>query len=71
LRNEHQREVAKAAAGLSEVKPDRLKVWKYYFISCVFGFTFDIKLMERGEENAQKKYGQISETIQEADRLTG
>jgi hypothetical protein len=35
------------------------------------GSKFGIMLMERGEENAQKKYGQISETIQEADRRTG
>ena len=32
--------------------PDKWKIFKYYWISRVFGFTFGIKLMERGEENA-------------------
>lgn len=36
-----------------EVTPNRLKVWFYYLVSVVFGVTFGIKLMERGEESAQ------------------
>jgi len=32
----------------------------------IFGFTFGIKLMERGEENAQENYASISNTIPEA-----
>jgi VIT1/CCC1 family predicted Fe2+/Mn2+ transporter len=52
-----------------EVKPDRLRVWKYYFISRVFGFIFGIKLMERGEDSAQKEYGQLPKTIEEADAI--
>jgi len=39
-----------------DVGPNRWKLWKYYFISRIFGFTFGIKLMENGEENAQKTY---------------
>ena len=39
-----------------EVKPDMWDVWKYYLISRIFGFTFGIKLMERGEEKAQENY---------------
>ena len=31
-----------------DIKPDKLEVWKYYLISRVFGFTFGVKLMERG-----------------------
>jgi VIT1/CCC1 family predicted Fe2+/Mn2+ transporter len=34
-------------------------VWKYYLISRIFGFTFGIKLMERGEAKAQENYGQL------------
>ena len=34
-----------------DVQPDRLRIWKYYLISRVFGFTFGVKLMERGEED--------------------
>jgi vacuolar iron transporter family protein len=39
-----------------EVKPNMWDVWKYYLISRLFGFTFGIKLMERGEEKAQENY---------------
>ena len=28
-----------------DVEPDRLKIWKYYLISRVFGFTFGLKLI--------------------------
>lgn len=50
-----------------DVKPDKLTVWKYYLISRIFGFTFGIKLMERGEEDAQDNYEQLRGTIPEAD----
>jgi hypothetical protein len=33
-----------------EVRPDQLKIWFYYWVSRIFGFTFGVKLMERGEE---------------------
>jgi vacuolar iron transporter family protein len=42
-----------------EVKPNMWDVWKYYLISRIFGFTFGIKLMERGEEKAQENYSQL------------
>lgn len=55
-----------------EVKPDQWKVWKYYLISRIFGFTFGIKLMESGEVSAQedyevliKHYPEVSQIIQE------
>jgi VIT1/CCC1 family predicted Fe2+/Mn2+ transporter len=49
-----------------EVKPDRLKMWFYYWISRILGFTFGVKLMERGEEAAQQNYEQITAAIPEA-----
>ena len=49
-----------------DVQPRWFFVWFYYFISIVFGFTFGIKLMESGEESAQKNYAAISSTIPEA-----
>ena len=39
-----------------EIKPNMWEVWKYYLISRIFGYTFGIKLMERGEEKAQENY---------------
>jgi len=38
------------------LKPDKLKIGLYYVISRVFGLTFGIKLMERGEEKALRAY---------------
>lgn len=49
-----------------EIQPDRFKVWFYYFVSLAFGFTFGVKLMEGGEENAQKNYAAIAAVIPEA-----
>jgi len=48
------------------VKPNKLKVWKYFLISKIFGITFGIKLMERNEEKAQITYGKISESVPDA-----
>ena len=52
-----------------DVKPVKLKIWWYYLISRIFGITFGIKLMERGEENAQAIYGKISEQIPSAEQI--
>lgn len=49
-----------------EITPNRLAVWFYYTVSAVFGFTFGVKLMERGEDAAQKNYEAISNVIPEA-----
>ena len=50
-----------------EVKPNRFGLWLYYLISRIFGFTFGIKLMERGEEDAQNNYEQLKGKIKEID----
>jgi VIT1/CCC1 family predicted Fe2+/Mn2+ transporter len=52
-----------------DVKPDRIKVWFYYLTSRLFGYTFGIKLMERGEEDAQSKYQQLKGRIEEIDEF--
>jgi VIT1/CCC1 family predicted Fe2+/Mn2+ transporter len=52
-----------------DVQPRWFFVWFYYFISIAFGFTFGIKLMERGEENAQKNYAGVSSAIPEATKF--
>ncbi|NOY99099.1 MAG: rubrerythrin family protein [Chloroflexi bacterium] len=49
-----------------EVSPDWVSMWFYYLISRIFGFTFGIKLMERGEEAAQANYEALSADIPEA-----
>jgi len=50
----------------ADVKPDMLKVLKYYIISRIAGLIFAVKLMESGEENAQAVYGDMIKAIPEA-----
>jgi VIT1/CCC1 family predicted Fe2+/Mn2+ transporter len=52
-----------------DVKPNKLKIWWYYIISRIFGITFGIKLMERGEEDAQVIYEKISEQVPSAKQI--
>lgn len=52
-----------------DMPADSLKVQKYCWISRILGFTFGVKLMERGEEGAQDAYGQLRELIPEAEAI--
>lgn len=52
-----------------DVQPRWFFVWFYYVVSMLFGFTFGIKLMERGEEAAQASYADVADTIPEAARF--
>jgi VIT1/CCC1 family predicted Fe2+/Mn2+ transporter len=52
-----------------EVEPNRFQVWKYCWISRVFGFTFGIKLMERGEKSAQENYEELYGAVPEAETI--
>ncbi len=49
-----------------EMKPNKLKVLKYKLLARIFGFTFAVKLMERGEENAQEEYDKLASEIEES-----
>ncbi len=53
----------------ADVKPNRLRAAFYYWVARIFGFTFGIKLMERGEEQAQVTYGRIAHVIPEARQI--
>jgi VIT1/CCC1 family predicted Fe2+/Mn2+ transporter len=52
-----------------DVQPDRLKVGWYCLISRVLGFTFGVKLMERGEEGAQDNYASFGAALPEAEEI--
>lgn len=52
-----------------DVDPDGWQIWKYYLISRILGFTFGVKLMERGEESAQENYAELQDLIPEAARI--
>lgn len=53
----------------TEVKPNRLKVYFYNMISRIFGITFGIKLMEKGEQKAERFYSTIVEKLPEAEKI--
>ncbi len=46
-----------------DVSLSKVKVLFYYWISRIFGITFGIKLLERGEESAQENYSRIASDI--------
>jgi VIT1/CCC1 family predicted Fe2+/Mn2+ transporter len=47
--------------------PDRPAVWKYSLLSRILGFTFAVKLMESGEEQAQKNYAELRPAVPDID----
>ena len=49
-----------------EMKPQKRRVLKYTLIARLLGFTFAVKLMERGEELAQEKYEIIAKEAPES-----
>lgn len=53
-------EILRNYTGMS-VKPDSARVHKFYFLARVFGVTFAVKLMERGENSAQENYSAYPE----------
>lgn len=58
-------EIWKSYTGI-EMKPQKSKVLKYKILAKTFGFTFAVKLMENGEENAQKEYLFLFEEVEES-----
>jgi VIT1/CCC1 family predicted Fe2+/Mn2+ transporter len=52
-----------------EVKPDEWLVWFYSLISRIFGFTFSVKLLERGEEDAQNNYKRLHQWQETAEAI--
>ena len=49
-----------------DMKPEGFKVLKYTLIARILGFTFAVKLMERGEENAQAEYELLAQEVAES-----
>ncbi|MGM9659347.1 MAG: VIT1/CCC1 transporter family protein [Faecousia sp.] len=61
-------EIWKKYTGI-EMKPQTRKVLKYTMLARVLGFTFAVKLMERGEENAQEEYALLAEAVPESVQI--
>ncbi len=51
-----------------EIKPNRWQIFAYTLLGKLFGFTFGIKLMERGEEKAQANYTKLQGKIPEIEK---
>lgn len=49
-----------------EMKPEKGKVFKYKLLARILGFTFAVKLMESGEENAQEEYNRLAAEVPES-----
>ena len=58
-------EIWKRYTGI-EMKPEKAKVLKYKLLARVLGFTFAVKLMERGEENSQEEYALLAQEVAES-----
>lgn len=52
-----------------EMKPQKIKVFKYKMLAKILGFTFAVKLMEKGEENAQDEYALLFEEVEESAHI--
>ena len=52
-----------------EVKPDQFKIAFYVFIVRVFGLTFGLKLMEKGEDLAQDVYEKLKSISSRIDQI--
>ncbi len=52
-----------------DVKASRWKIFKFYWIAKIFGITFSIKLMERGEISAQSVYNEIARDLPEVQSI--
>ena len=49
-----------------EMKPEKGKVRRYVWLARIFGFTFAVKLMEKGEGNAQNEYELLAGEVEES-----
>ena len=58
-------EIWKKYTGI-EMKPEKGKVMKYSLLARILGFTFAVKLMERGEGNAQEEYNRLAQEVPES-----
>ena len=61
-------EIWKKYSGI-EMKPQKAKVLKYTTLARTLGFTFAVKLMERGEENAQTEYALLAQEVPESIQI--
>ena len=61
-------EIWKSYTGI-DMKPEKGKIFKYKLLARILGFTFAVKLMENGEENAQAEYELLAKEVEESVRI--
>lgn len=52
-----------------KAKPNRMKAWWHVFLSRILGFTFVLKKMEKGEDQANQAYSTYEEEIPQAKQI--
>lgn len=52
-----------------DVRPDKVKVFFYSFVTIVLGLTFTMKMMENGEEAAEENYEAIEDQYPEIGKI--
>lgn len=52
-----------------KLKPNKLKIFYYKMLARILGFTFAVKLMEKGEIGAQKQYALLTEEVPESEMI--
>lgn len=52
-----------------EVKPNKFKIYFYLVLARIFGLTFGVKMMEKGENFAQRSYAILEKNIEGADEI--
>lgn len=52
-----------------DLKPNKFQLTFYYFLSIIFGITFGIRLMERGENKTQYLYKELEGKVENIDKL--
>ena len=50
-------------------RPNRLVIFFFNLLSLIFGYTFALKIMEKGEAKAQSNYEMIGEYVEEANKI--
>jgi VIT1/CCC1 family predicted Fe2+/Mn2+ transporter len=52
-----------------DVRPDRVKVFFYSFVTVILGLTFTMKMMENGEEAAEENYEAVEDSFPEIKNI--
>lgn len=52
-----------------KLKPQKFKVFKFFILSFIFGYTFVIKIMESGEKSAEYIYSKIVDEVPDAKTI--